>query len=120
MESEKLKYEIPRNVKAGGLFLKLDWKGWISFISVSSFFTGIAFLLFRTSFTTFIIAGFVVLITYFTFEIDEKTGYANYQNISLMLNKGLMNKRLTPKWGGTENEDKNQKQVIYINVKTKK
>jgi hypothetical protein len=118
MENKKLKYEIPRNVKAGGMFLNLNVKGWVCFLTVSSFFGITSLLLFGASFTTFVVTSFAALIAYFSLEIDEKTGYSNIQNASILFQKALMNKTLTPQWGGNENEKKQKS--VFVNIKAKK
>lgn len=118
MNDNKITYEIPRNVRVSGLFLKLNVKGWITLVSVSSFLSGLTFFLFGKSFISFIVAGFITLITYITLEIDEKTNYTNLQLLLLAFNKSIANKKITPKWGGLNNEE--AKKSIFIDIKTDK
>ncbi|MFB9757198.1 hypothetical protein [Ectobacillus funiculus] len=117
MENKRLKYEIPRNVKARGFFLKLDVKGWIGFLSISSFIGISSFLIFGASLWAFVITGFTALSTYFSFEIDEKTGYTNFQTAGMAFNKAMLSKNLTPVWGG--NDDEKEKKPVLVDVKTK-
>ncbi|MEH7455060.1 hypothetical protein, partial [Gottfriedia acidiceleris] len=90
MDEKKITYEIPRNVRVSGLFLKLNVKGWGLLIPISSCLSGLTFFLFGKSFTSFVISGLVSLITYFSLEVDEKTGYSNYQLLLLAFNKSLV------------------------------
>ncbi|PET71260.1 hypothetical protein CN514_07635 [Bacillus sp. AFS001701] len=115
MNDKKITYEIPRNVRVSGLFLKLNVKGWVSMILIPSSLSGLTFFLFGKSFTSFVISGLVTLITYISLEVDDKTGYSNYQLLLLAFNKSLVNKKITPKWGGTENEE--SKKYVYIDIK---
>ena len=113
----KFQYEIPRNVKAGGLFLKLDIKGWIIFLTVSSFFIGVAVWGFEFTLVRSVIALIGIGMTYFSLEIDEKTGESNIKVVFIIFDKINGKGILTPKWGGNEHEE--TKKLVHFNYKAK-
>lgn len=114
---EKFQYEIPRNVKAGGLFLKLNVKGWILLLSVSSFFLIVAFWGFEFSFNRTVIALLGIVIAYYSLEVDEKTGESNIKVALIIFDKFKDKGILTPKWGGKDYEE--TKKLVHFNYKTK-
>lgn len=119
-ESKKIKYEVPRNVKGGGVYWNLNLKGWVALISIF-FLSGIAFyLIFDYSFIMFVGMAFSIAGGHFVFQIDEKSGYYNFQIIFQFLEKSSNSKRLTPQWGGKEYENQKIKKPVVTTIKTKK
>lgn len=116
--NEKFRYEIPRNVKAGGLFLKLNLKGWIIFMSVSSLFITVIVWGFEMSLIRTVIGLLGIACTYYSLEIDENTGESNISGLAALLDKTTAKGKLTPKWGGNDYEE--TKKPVHINIKARK
>ncbi|GAA3316167.1 hypothetical protein GCM10020331_012600 [Ectobacillus funiculus] len=63
------------------------------------------------------IYGFINV--FFSFEIDEKTGYTNFQTAGMAFNKAMLSKKnLTPVWGG--NDDEKKENLFSLMLKPKK
>ncbi|MBK0010569.1 hypothetical protein IAE23_29305 [Bacillus sp. S35] len=119
-ESKKIKYEVPRNVKGGGVYWNLNWKGWVALISIFFLSSVTFFLIFGYSLFMFLGIAFSIAAGHFIFQIDEKSGYYNFQIVFLFLEKRSNSKTLTPQWGGKENENQKIKKPVITTVKTKK
>lgn len=113
-----LKFEIPRNVKATRSFMRLNVKGWVCMVSVPSFLGGASWLLFQNPYVSM---GAVVLsgvLSYLSFEIDEKTGEPNIKLAMNVFQQFASKRKLTPKWGGNEHDE--TKKAFFIDVKTER
>ncbi|MCM3774231.1 hypothetical protein M3225_28010 [Priestia aryabhattai] len=119
-ESKKLKYEVPRNVKGGGVYWNLNWKGWVALISIF-FLSGIT-LYFILGYTILMFVGmaFSIIAAHSVLQIDHKSGYYNFQLMFQYLVKKTNSKTLTPQWGGKEYENQKIKKPVITTFKTKK
>jgi hypothetical protein len=96
-----MKYKIPRNIKIGLSFLGLDLIGWILFIPSVALIIGLAYLSFI--FLNAKIAAMILLIgvgfTYYSLQVDPKTGTMNISWIFERIRWIKETKIIEPVWG---------------------
>lgn len=98
-EKEKLEFDVPEIVRGRAEFFGLDFIGWVLFAPILFIIVPLLWWLIPSLNIKLSVIPFLVIISYLSFRIDEKTGEMMIEFVLEYISWSRSEKEVSPKWG---------------------